>query len=57
MTRTADTASDRRIEAVLAAPTLERRREAAAAMHEADWERLAALEFSAEQLAAVAEPD
>ena len=50
-------ASDSRINAVLDAPTIERRREAAAALRESDWQRLAEITFSAEQLAAAAEAD
>ena len=49
--------SDRRIAAVLDAPTIERRRAAAADLRDSDWNRLAGITFSAEQITAAAEAD
>ena len=48
-------ASDIRLTALFTAPNEERRREAAAALWESDWQRLANVEFSAEQLEAAAD--
>ena len=50
-------ASDIRLMALYTAPNEERRREAAAALWESDWQRLAGITFTAEQLEAAAEAD
>ena len=50
-----DRGSDARLAAVFTAPDEAARREAAAALRESDWQRLAATTFTAGQLEAAAE--